>query len=265
MKRVSIIGIGWLGSFIAKSLTERGYLVFGTVRSDKKKKELQKYTECVEKYALGDDLELNAELNSIAEVGFFVLTIPPSGSVEYEKEVSELIDFLLKKSPTAAFIYLSSTSVYGEQAGMISEKSSILPITTNAVKIVAVEEKIKKIKNNSILRLGGLVGGERHPAYYLSGKESSRSNTPVNLVHQEDIVRLINGIIEDEIPYGLYNVCSPDHPFKATYYKWVAQQKKIPPPYFLKEEEKMDKVVTCEALKETNFQFKYQSPYDFPI
>jgi hypothetical protein len=26
-----------------------------------------------------------------------------------------------------------------------------------------------------------------------------------------------------------------------------------------------DKVVTCNAIKESGFKFKYRSPYDFPV
>ncbi len=267
MKKVSIVGIGWLGFFIAKERFKKGWQVVGTTRTNQKKEVLEKYVTHQVVYNLEDISEETHELECILNTNWLILTIPPSSSPHYTENIVGLVTQLKRYNPKANVIYLSSISVYGEQQGVISEQSPIQPITENAMKIAKLEERLNYLLRDKlfILRLGGLIGEDRHPINFLSGRKLKKPDQPVNLVHQEDVVRLIAEIMDEGLLSGLYNVCSPEHPDKSAYYSWVATQKKIAPPTFSFSEKKVDKVVTCETIKETNFQFKYPSPYDFPI
>jgi len=117
-----------------------------------------------------------------------------------------------------------------------------------------------------ILRLGGLIGQDRHPIQFLSGREQLvKPNALTNLIHQEDINIFLYKILKGKFRSGVCNFCSPKRETKKKYYTWVADQKKIPLPNYILSDITLDKVVFCNVVKEIGYQFKYESPYDFPI
>jgi hypothetical protein len=65
-----------------------------------------------------------------------------------------------------------------------------------------------------------LVHGEdRHPVKFLAGRENLENpNAPINLIHQEDCIGIINAILSQQVWGETFNVVTPYHPTRAEYY-----------------------------------------------
>jgi len=266
MSRVCIIGMGWLGVQVAQKLKAEGHEVLGTVSSSQKQQDLIKEFDSVITFDINDYAK--SDLFQFQNIDYYILTIPPSSSDNYSDNMRQLIAKLLSSTPKAKLIYTSSSSVYGSQASTVSEESETQPETNNGLEIVKIEQHlINQFENRSIiLRLGGLVGKDRHPVKYLSGRSDlKKGNAPVNLVHADDICDLVAYLFKEAINSGVYNVCSPDHPTKKEYYSWAAKQLNLPLPNFDPFDQQLDKIVNANAIKKINFEMNYKSPYDFPI
>ncbi|MBL4710695.1 MAG: NAD(P)-binding domain-containing protein [Flavobacteriales bacterium] len=264
MKTVGIIGLGWLGLELASSFKKMGFQIVGTTRSLSKAQEIKREFNQIIPYQLGESLEI---LSFNYQVDLFVLTIPPSSVVEYSIELNKTIRFLKKNHKTAKIVYTSSISVYGSASRNIDETSSINPETLNAKKIVEVERYLTEnyYESAAIIRLAGLVGGNRDPVHYLSGKTGvKKPRAKVNLIHREDVLHLILTLME-HFQAGIFNLACTSHPIRKDYYNWMAEQKGLLQVEFDEEDIRLDKVVNCIAVKSMNFEFKYNSPYDFPI
>ena len=129
---------------------------------------------------VANEREVQGDLSFFKGIELLIITIPPkpdkNGNINYDLIIEQLIKkivfFRIKK-----VIYTSSTSVYGFQKKTISEKSEKYPLSDAAKKIIICENKL--IENpyfeSCIIRLGGLIGPNRHPIFKLSGKKYSKS------------------------------------------------------------------------------------------
>lgn len=266
MKKLAVIGAGWLGKELGKSLKVEGYTLIGTTRSEAKREDLESIFDQVELFDIEVD-RLNYYSEQWKEVAVFILTIPPSAIENYAEVLGNWIRELQEHRPEALLIYTSSVSVYGSDEREVSEESATKAETINARKIVAVENYLlQKEGSGIILRLGGLIGPKRHPVFFLSGRtELNRGEAGVNLVHSEDVGRVLHFLLSRNIHQGIYNVCSPEHPSKKKFYGAIASKLKLPEPSYRSIDKQKDKVVLCNALSMLQFQFKYNSPLDYPL
>lgn len=100
---------------------------------------------------------------------------------------------------------------------------------------VQAEIKLRAILGSrlTILRLEGLIGNDKHPVKHLSGKkEIPNGNSPVNLIHLDDVIGLIDRIIERKYWGEVLNACYPNHSIKKVYYTQKAEKLNIPLPEF---------------------------------
>lgn len=261
MKRICIVGMGWLGKELAVTLKKKGFTITGTTSTESKLSDLKRVVDKVELF------DLNGKGQKVeGEFDFIVYTVPPSSSSAYAELSSELIQKMAKNSPKAAWIYTSSTSVYGNEEREVTENSEVQPESDSAKKIVQVEQYLKSNTNKwSVVRFGGLVGGARHPVKYLAGRSGiSKPLAAVNLLHREDAVNAIVHLME-HFKEGIYNLCSDDHPCKKDFYNQVAKENNFANIQYDEQDFSRDKVVTCNAIKKVGFEFKYTSPYEYPF
>lgn len=259
MKRICIVGIGWLGEELAIDLRKWGYYIIGTSSSFAKKGKAG-----VNEFRVFN-LE-NQELYGAIDCDVLIYTIPPSSSEYYARLSIGFLSKMLEMNVNLKIIYTSSTSIYGNIEREVDELSDINPESLAAQKIAKVELFIKEnFQNSAIFRLGGLVGGSRHPVKFLSGRSGvSKPLAPVNLLHREDAVGAISHLLRNFEP-GTYNLCSENHPLKNVFYNTLAERNGLKAIDFDFSDKSGDKVVTCNAIKKKGFEFKYSSPYDFPF
>ena len=260
MTKLGIIGIGWLGTHFAEYSYER-YDIWATSRH--KAKLSDKLREQVE--VLHFELGGSVHHLPIAESEFLFFTIPPSRIETYVEQCKDFFNEVLEINPSVRIFFISSTSVYGNKKGSLTEESKVKPKSENALKLLEVEKHLLNT-NSYILRCGGLIGEKRHPVYYLSGKHQiAKPQAAVNLVHERDICRFIDHTIHKALLPGIYNLVCPVHPNRKEYYDEVAARLSINPPDFDEDDVRKGKIVIPEKALKSDFRFDYQSPFEMPL
>lgn len=260
--KVSVLGCGWFGFPLAQRLVKAGYKVSGSVRSVSKISALT--GAGIEPYVLNLEKEVySAQVKDFLDCETLIISIPPSSQMKSHLE--QIKTFLsLAAKPPHKIIYISSTSVYVDNNGVVTEDNQKIPEKGNGAVLRQTEEYIRSNYTDCvILRFGGLIGPDRNPAKYFAGRKNiPGGKNPVNLVHLDDCVGVTKKIIEDKFIPGVYNVCSPAHPEKALFYTKSAERLGLEIPEF---EDNLTsyKIVSPEHLIKTiNYTFLYPSPID---
>ena len=117
MKQISILGCGWLGLPLAKSLLEKGFLIKGSTTTLEKISILENVGIQAYQIEVGE-IEIKGEINSFLENSeILIIDIPPKlrnvSSENFVKKIQNLIPFI-EKASIEKVIFISSTSVYGD-------------------------------------------------------------------------------------------------------------------------------------------------------
>ncbi len=209
MQRVLIVGFGYVAKYFYQTLPQDKYMVTSIRRS----KEEQKYKNLVPFQA---DLNDISTLKLKKEKPEFVLYCPSPDHYEEDAYRKVYIDGLLNllkvldTSNIKRFIYISSTSVYGQTTGEWVDENSETNPTTFGGKILLKAESLlySKLSNSTVIRLGGIYGLGRNTLIQRVKdnkiKISDRYPRYVNRIHVEDSALMIKHIIELTDPQALY-------------------------------------------------------------
>lgn len=261
--KITIIGCGWLGLPLLKSLLQDGHTVWGTSRSDAT---LEAIAE-----AGGKGFRVNLPQNFFGAVfggqDLLIVTLPPGGR-RLGPEATD--DYLAKLHPLASLlggegaphvIYTSSTGVYGAAAGAVDEQRAVSPATHSGRAVVAAEKWLGgQTDRLTILRLAGLIGPGRHPGNFYGGRDRPvpAADAPVNLVHLNDVIGAVKTIIAAGLPAGVFNVCAAAHPAKGDFYAAAAAAlgKSVAG---VEEGGKDGKIISSHPLRELGWKPEYDS------
>ena len=179
-------------------------------------------------------------------------------------QIKKITEFIRQmKIPNVLFI--SSTSVY-ESANKEAREGDEGEPEKASGRAILLAEKILLNESDfhtTVIRFGGLIGANRNPGRFLSGKKNVPADTPVNLIHRDDCVRIISRIIEENIWGEVFNACSPDHPTKKEFYSRAAEVSDLPAPEFTNVRENYKIINSDKLIKRLRFTFKYPSPMDY--
>lgn len=269
---ISILGCGWLGLPLAEHLRDDGYAIKGSTTTAEKLELLS--GKNITPYLLKLDPQLKCDnCEDFWDSDLLVLNIPPgrgNDDVEtFHKKQIEAVIKELKSSPIKFVIFISSTSVYPKKAGIVSEtdtqKGNASRSSGNA--LLQAESMLQQQQGfkTTVIRFGGLYGGDRHPVKYMAGKKNlDKGNAPVNLIHRKDCIGIIRKVIEDEVTDEIFNGVSDGHPPKKMYYPAAAESLDLEPPTFNEDESKSYKIVSNRKVKQMlKYEFKYPNPMDF--
>ena len=172
-----------------------------------------------------------------------------------------LIPFI-EKSTIKKVLFVSSTSVYGDENGIITEETIPNPETESGKQLLLAEALLQKNQNfeTTILRFGGLIGEDRHPVKFLAGKENLENpDAPVNLIHQNDCIEIIEVIIQQSKWNEVFNAAAPFHPTRQEYYTQKAKEQNLILPKFSSEKSNITKVISSEKVENIlKYQFKLE-------
>jgi nucleoside-diphosphate-sugar epimerase len=130
---------------------------------------------------------------------------------------------------------VSSTSVYGEDNEFVSEATVLNPDSEGGRQLAIVENILQKNSRfqTTILRFGGLISDDRNPVRFLSGRENIENpDAPINLIHQDDCIGIIEKIISLNSWDETYNAVAPFHPTRQKYYTQKAIELNLALPKF---------------------------------
>lgn len=225
---ISILGCGWLGLPLLKSLVSAGHTVKGSSRNPE--------TLAAIRAAGGEGymIDLPGELPREFTGGLFsvlIITLPPRGRVLGAKATENYLACLESVSMLRArsgprVIFTSSTGIYGSTDGLVTEDTPPAPATDSAYAVAAAEEWLAGTPTDYVvMRLAGLVASDRHPGRFFGGRSRPipQGDAPVNLVHRNDVITAIHLLLEKGWRRGtVYNVCAAAHPPKGEFYTAAA-------------------------------------------
>lgn len=260
-KTISILGCGWLGLPLAKRLVKEGFRVKGSTTSPAKVSVLEEAQIQAYVFKVTDGFE--GEVEDFFEADILVLNIPPGRrnpkvETEHPQQVARVVKAAIKGG-IQQLVFISSSSVYGSNNDIVTERTTAAPTTGSGRALVRAEQLLQEQDITlTILRMAGLFGPNRHPARFLAGKKDVKNATaPINLVELDDAVSAILGVIQQEKWGTLYNVCADDHPQRKDYYTQQAIALDLAPPTFLEEEVATYKIVANQKIKtELGLTFK---------
>ncbi|WP_041739380.1 NAD(P)-binding domain-containing protein [Echinicola vietnamensis] len=266
--KISIIGLGWLGLPLARRLAQKGHQVLGSTTSPEKHRQL--LDEGIDNVVFRLDPHPSGNgFNRLFDADLVVVNIPPkrrSMPETFHPEQIKYLKTLIKQAGVGRVIYTSSTSVYPNTNNEVTETTKLCLNSTGHSAVFGAENILREdaAYDLTVIRFGGLLGMDRVPGSYFSGKENVAGDVPVNYIHQVDAVRLIAHVIEKELWGETYNGVCPIHPKKREVYEKNAQEMGFAPPKSYRQQDLPDfKVVSGERIMETGFVFEIENPLNF--
>lgn len=253
-KGIAVLGCGWLGLPLAISLIKEGYKVSGSTTSEKKLTHLKK--QQIEPFliTLSEEGIQGTISDFLFGIDTIIINVPPklrgTNSENYIKKI-RLLHQEVKKSEVSKVIFVSSTSVYGDIIGDVTETSIPQPMTASGEQLLAAENIFKNDTDlkTTIIRFGGLIGPNRHPITTISGRQGlSNGNAPVNLIHLNDCIRIISCILKHSWWNEVINGVHPEHPSKQKYYILEAQKRNLQIPDYKEDTTRKSKIIKSKVL-----------------
>jgi nucleoside-diphosphate-sugar epimerase len=266
MTQISILGCGWLGLPLAKKLIEKGHSVNGSTTSENKlsiltESGINPFLVTLESEGVSESIT-----DFLAKSEILIIDIPPKlrgNNADTEKKVfvekiKNLIPFI-EQSTVKKVLFVSSTSVYGNENEIVTEQTTPNPDTESGKQLLLAEALLQNnsLFETTIIRFGGLIGEDRHPVKSLSGKENLENpDAPVNLIHQTDCIGLIYEIICQSKWGEVFNAVAPFHPSREIYYTGKAIALNLPLPKFSPEQSQIKKTISGEKI-ETSLTYQF--------
>jgi nucleoside-diphosphate-sugar epimerase len=268
MKKVSILGLGWLGEATGLLLQTHGYEVLGSSTRPEKVEILRKRGLDAVQFSLTPDPE-GTGYPRLFESQILVVTIPPrsrQGDGEMYLQQLAFIRELLVASAVEQVIFISSTGIYPNESKP-SPYTEDEPINASNPTLYRAEQLMADSPSYAltVLRMGGLMGADRIPGAYFSGKEQVVGHTRVNFIHQLDAARMIAWVIDQGLWNQTFNGVAPQHPLRREIYAKNASALGILPPASYQEaaDEKVGRWISSEKISATGFSFDFPNPLDF--
>lgn len=265
---IGILGCGWLGLPLAESLIDAGHIVHGTTTSETKniallQKGIKGFVIEVKEAGIEGNIK-----DFLTDLDTLIINIPPKlRRTPYEDFVKKMQ--LLNEAATIAkikhIIFVSSTSVYGDVEGEVTEATPPRPSTESGRQLLIAENIFRDntALRSTIIRFGGLIGPQRHPITMLSGKTGlTNGNEYINLIHLYDCIQIITQCIDEHWIEEVINGVYPYHPTKKEYYTYTSKAMGLKSPTYIPNKGKKGKKVgsfTLLNVKKFNFNTTIRS------
>lgn len=257
-KKITIAGLGWLGKPLAAQLKLFGYTVKGSVTDAQKAKEITKSGITAYPIVIAEAGTSGMVTTFLEDTDVLIIMIPPglrrNTGANYALKMAHFLHEI-ERSDVKKVILISSTSVYDDSQGVVTEKDVPQPQTNAGKQLFDVEQIFFNTPafETTIVRFGGLFGGRRNPVKFLAGRKGlTNGNAPVNMIHRDDCIGILMAIIKQDAFGHIINAVSPSHPSKKEYYTQQAQDLGLEPPEYAAEEigdfKQVDSEVVAQLL-----------------
>ena len=143
-----------------------------------------------------------------------------------------------------------------------TEETRAAPNLENGRQLLEVEHLLQNNINfkTTVIRFGGLIGEDRQPVRSLSGNKMLQNPTaPINLIHQQDCIGIIETIIEKNAWKEMFNAVAPFHPTRKEYYTQKAIELNLATPQFEPNESNCGKTIGSSEV-EPILKYVFQKP-----
>jgi nucleoside-diphosphate-sugar epimerase len=262
---IAIIGAGWLGKPLAQQLRSQNYPLTVSCSHQEKATSLANQgipavSATLASVPQGDWQGL------LADKDIAICLLPASRGNHADTPLAEQINqllILLKQYNVDKFIFVSSTSIYQKTNNALAETA---PLNSSST-VFAAEQLIQQQQDidYTIIRFAGLISQDRNPTRSLSKKSANGhvfdgGASPVNLIHQNDAMGVIQQVIKQQCWGEIFNACSDHHASRETFYQQGAKQLGITIPTFTVDNSKPHCIIANDKLKQQlHYQFKHNS------
>jgi len=253
MKSITILGTGWLGFALAKSL-KQNYKVKVSIRNLDKKDLM--INEGLIPYLLNEENLDNLE--ELLYSDYVFINFPPSKSNDYLNFLNNIYSHK-NISTIKKLIFVSSTSIYPNEQTIFNEDYEIKKSISQ--KVFDAEELIKD-KTHVIFRCAGLMGENRIAGKYFAGKTLDSQDVKVNYVHRVDVINATLFVIQNDIN-GVYNLCSAKHPTRKEVYLSNALKYNFEKSIFENKKEYKNRIIDGSKIESLGFEYKYPNPLEY--
>ena len=280
--RVLIIGTGYIGLPLGKELARQGHTIFGLRRNIDAAAEL----EATGIRPVIADITKPEELAQLPRDFDWVVNCVASGgrgAEDYRRVYFEgmrnVIDWLApdgcRDIGTPRILYTSSTSVYGQNDGlMVDELSPTEPVAETARVLLQTEKALLDAGQQRnfpalILRVAGIYGPGRGYWFrqFLNGEAriEGKGERILNMIHRDDVVGCIIAALEHGQSGSIYNAADDEPVSQLDFFSWLATflDKPLPgtAPANVESARKRGvsskKVLNLKLKAELRYQFKY--------
>lgn len=247
--KISILGSGWLGLPLANDLIQAGHSINISTRTVDKLEHLAQYA--LNSYLIDLD-DLSSDADAFLMTDIVIINITSKSKAGFAKLIEKIEHSSIKK-----VLFVSSSSVYQAVTGIVTEDDDL---ESKDSLLYQIEQMFRANIHfeTTILRLSGLIGYSRHPGYFFkNGKIVQQPDAPVNLIHRDDCIGIINQIIEQQAWGEVFNACAMTHPTKREFYSHARALLMMSPPEFSGDSESNTyKIVSNEkVIKQLAYQF----------
>lgn len=230
-----IIGCGYLGRRVAALWREGGQRVFAITRKHADEIRVSGIAPIV------GDVMIPRSLGSLPKVGSVLYCVGldrSSGASMREVYVDGLRNVLNHLPPPERFIYVSSTSVYGQTDGAEVDEQSPTEPEEESGKVVLEAEKLlrSRLPGAVILRFAGIYGPGR-----LLRRQAIEKGEPIqadperwlNLIHADDGAAAVLATEQFAAAGATINVCDGQPVRRRDFFSRLAELLGAPGPHFL--------------------------------
>lgn len=252
MKKIGIIGCGWLGNHIAERLSNQ-YEIFATTTTESKVEDLQSkgYHTTLVSFPNELDPEMK-DWDAAKKLDAIIISVPFSGirgaQIPMNDKRENLLNFL--GDFKGQLFLTSSTGVYPETEKDFTEDDK------PAQEVESESFILDKFPQTNILRLAGLMGDQR----LLKNYNISNIDQLVNHIHYSDICSVVTKMLDNHSESKVYNVVAPIHPNKE---EVINAQKDLP---YEGIRTTVGRTISPNKLiEELDFEFQYPDPRYFHL
>jgi nucleoside-diphosphate-sugar epimerase len=270
MAKILIIGCGVTGTQLANILSAKGHQVTGLKRNPPK-------TDAGEVSYFTADITSSESFKDLAtdfDTVYFIVS--PDGRNEesyrdiYESGLTNLLKHFALAGSNPYWIFVSSTSVYGQSQGeWVDENSIAKPENSTSQLIRQAEQKLMDLDvNNIVVRFSGIYGPGREYLLRMAMQAPVIQKNPpyfTNRIHQLDCVGVLVFLLECRLAGVALEQCylaSDDDPAPLwDVMTWLTEHMNCAPPMVksVDNENVMNKRCNNQRLKSLGYKLHYPS------
>lgn len=244
---ISILGSGWLGLPLIQQFTTKDFVVKASTRQPERLPILEQAG------AEAFSIDISKPIQSaFLESEILIINITSKNQNGFANLIQQI-----EKSPIKKVLFISSTSVYQNLNREVTEDENAEDHNSELWQIEQLFQNNSHFKT-TILRFSGLIDSRRHPGrFFRNGRKVPQADAPVNLIHLEDCLGLIDAILQQQAWGEVFNGCADTHPTKREFYSYARQLMGLSPPEFDIDSDIMFKIISnqkCKTILNYTFQ-----------
>jgi len=267
MARILIAGCGATGAAVGVSLAQNGHNVVGLKRNPPADQQGIRYCRV--------DLTRAADLQGMdADYDLVIYILAPDDRTEasyvavFDVGVENLLAMFSRQRRHTRFLFVSSTSVYGQSQGeWVDEESQTVPASSQARTILQAERRFLAFSpQNCIVRFSGIYGrGRPRLLNTVINSKEVQYEPPyyTNRIHWQDCVQVLcfvaGKMIKGEELESVYLASDDDPAPRWEVFNYLADKLGIEPPQkaILAQGASQNKRCDNRRLKQLGYSFQY--------